>query len=418
MANNQKSTGEDPVKTFYSLMYFKFDGLIKEFLDENPQCRIDEELGDDDFILNFNEYFNKYFKKFVENGSFAEDNGVPYLEFYTVKEEIFVFIKEDIKKAKDNFNKRPFERTKNLAKKMGYDCFKYKKDKNKKNKTCIGFCIPYSDFERKIQICASEKLDLRFNKYKKNMEELEKANDDLKKEITHKKKDIRNIKEKISFKENHITVLEDKIQDYKNQYEEVSEENSRLQKFLSRLTEESNRKIEEKNNKINELALKNKKQESKFKNFKKNDSVEAYNIWRMGRTIEKNYKSIYQNFESINHLIDILGKNLMNCEDGFEDNDLDLEFLDNQKALLIESLKSLERTYKQYNRILMLLEKNGIKIEEYDDIKDEDKLNVTTLDVIESSEVQEIMVETIKPSIYYDDERIFEGEIILTKPKE
>ena len=92
MVNDQKSGTENLVQTFYQLIYDKFNSLIKEYIEENPQCYMDED--------NFLSYFNKYFKVFLENDYFVEKDGDdPYLEFHTEKEENFVFVNTKIKKV-------------------------------------------------------------------------------------------------------------------------------------------------------------------------------------------------------------------------------------------------------------------------------------------------------------------------------
>ena len=297
---------------------------------------------------------------------------------------------------------------------MGYVFKKYPSKNEKNNKTTYkdGFRIPYSDFERQIKIYAFEQLSHRVKKLEKGEENLKKENEDMKKDIGHKKRRIAEINDKIFRDEKYINVLECEIKDSKAQYEKLKEKNSKLNASIKKTLPV----IEDLKKNNNALVFRYKKESSEFEKFKKNYAIVIYNIWRMGRNIEKDNKFNKQNSDSMNILIEFVGKNL-EYNDGFEDKEVDLEFLENQKLLINESLKSLERTFKQYNRVRILLEKSGIKIEEYDDIKNMDKLNVTILDVIESSEIQEIMVETVKPSIYYAEKRIFEGEVIITKPK-
>ena len=411
MTNNQKSETEDFVQTFYSLIYEKFNKIINESIDKTLQLDNKEDLEDKNFISSF----DKYFKNFVENGFFKEEKGNPYLEFHTEKEENFVFINKYIKNVKDKAGHSPFKTCQILAKEMGYDYKKYASQNENENK--MGFRIPYYSFERQIKIYAFEHLtDGYLNKRK---EALEKENEELKKKLDIKKRDIAAKMDKIYKNEKYIKALEYEIKDSKAQNEKLSKENSEFNSsdiIQKTHLSEANKKLEENNKLINTLVYKFRKQSSEFEKFKKNYAVVIYNIWRMGRNIEKDNKFNKQNSESINILIELVGKNL-EYNDGFEDKEVDLEFLENQKLLINESLKSLERTYKQYDRVRILLEKSGIKIEEYDDIKNIDKLNVTILDVIESSEVQEIIVETVKPSIYYAEKRIFEGEVIVTKPK-
>lgn len=379
MVNNQKSETEDFVQIFYSLMYRKFNSLLKESIDKDSRPSINDELGEDDFISNF---IKNNLKNFIQNGSFAEEKKDPYLEFHKDKEEEFVFITTDIKYVKDHFNNSPFEKCEDLAEEMGY-VYKSYSSTNNNYKTRAGFRIPYSDFEGEIIFYAfKEQFNQRINDeifpYKKRIKDLEENNKRRKGKNTEYESYIRQQKESLIG---------------------------------------ANKKIEEKNKEYNKLRYSCRNKISEFKKFRANYGIVIYNIWRMGRTIEKNYKSNKQIFENMNTLIKFFGKNLKNIDDRFEDKGAYLEFLEDQKLLMNESLKSLEKSNKQYNRVSILIEKSGIKIEEYDDIKNIDKLNVTILDVIESPDIQEIIVETVKPSIYYAEKRIFEGEVILTKPK-
>ena len=342
-----------------------------------------------------------------------------------------MIININIENVKGSFNKVVFSNCKKLAKEMGYE---YKEDASKKNKVnneikdsndkkkdYAEFRIPYSDFEREIFVCAFEKLNSRANKLEKEKDSFKKEKEGLEKEVLSKKNEIKDLKDDKQKYEKNINDLKLEIKDSKDNNERLIEEISKFksENLTNKISlDDANKKLAENKKLINRLVYKIKRDESGYEKLKKIFGVVIYNIWRLSRTIERDYEFNKQNLESINNLIDIFGKNLENFGDGFEDNEVDLEFLVNQKLLINESLKSLEKSHRQYNRISILLENSGIRIEEYDDIKDEDKLNVYKLDVSESSEVQEIIVETVKPSIYYDDKRIFEGEVIITKPKE
>ena len=67
MEFNQKLETGDSVQEFYSLVYGKFNIIIKEYVDQSPQYNINEDLVGDDFIS----VFDKYFKYFIENGFFC-----------------------------------------------------------------------------------------------------------------------------------------------------------------------------------------------------------------------------------------------------------------------------------------------------------------------------------------------------------
>ena len=478
MANDQKSEGnngkevceidsklegaidsKDYIQSFYLLILRDLTDLEKndKFFKDNPQLHSTKKYSEDDDVIS---YFDKYFKDLAKNGYFD------YLEYYP-KRPGDLFVNNDIKKALEKFNYSLSIPCKDLAEKMGYNYDlhtlpkeeelddeeiqdnkkeelddeeiqdnkgeKIKKEtKNRKNKPKkrkpkkLGFFIPFSDFKRKIKIYSiirffkddvdfsKGNLDFRVNSHiflqeneeqfsklqnekcrleevlnsedieeelKKSLSEnnnlkrknrkLTEQNDDLngrninlELQISKKNDDLNRSKRSIKRLEEENKGLREEIKKCQKQYEESELKNQNLNAKYAIILKRVEQKLKEKNSSVDYLTRRIKKQNSEFKKFKANYGVVIYNIWRMGRTLEK-------------------------------------------------------KSYKQYERVLILLEKSGIKIEEYDDIKDENKLSsdVTILDAIESSEVQETIVETIKPSIYYGEERIFEGEVIITKPK-
>ena len=431
MANDQKSEGnngkevceidsklegaidsKDYIQSFYLLILRDLTDLEKndKFFKDNPQLHSTKKYSEDDDVIS---YFDKYFKDLVKNDYFD------YLEYYP-KSPGDLFVNTDIKKALKKFNYSFPISCKDLAEKMGYTYGRHTIPKK------FGFFIPFSDFKRKIKIysiikffkydadlskgnpafrvnsqiflqeneeqfskiqnekCKLEEvlksediaeelkkllpenntLNRKNRKLTEQNDDLNARNKNLELQISKKNDDLNRSKSSIKRLEEENKGLRDEIKKCQKQYDESELKNQNLNAKYAIILKRVEQKLKEKNSSIDNLTLRIKKQNSEFKKFKADYSVVIYNIWRMGRTLEK-------------------------------------------------------KSYKQYERVLILLEKSGIKIEEYDDIKDENKLSsdVTILDAIESSEVQETIVETIKPSIFYGEERIFEGEVIITKPK-
>ena len=242
----------------------------------------------------------------------------------------------------------------------------FSKLQNEKNE--IEKVLNSEDMEKKLSDIVEENISLKRKNSKLTEQNslLKRNNLDLEIQISKRRDDLNRSKRSIGHLEEENKILGEKIKECQTLSEDFRLKNSELTAKYMSLQTRAEQKFKEKNDAILKLTYINRKKKTEFEKFLGDYGVVIYNIWRMGRTLEKDNKS-----------------------------------------------------YKQYQRVLILLNKMGLRIEEYDDMKDEYKLSsdVTILDVIESSEVQEIMVETVKPSIYYGEKPILEGEVILTKPQ-
>ena len=142
--------------------------------------------------------------------------------------------------------------------------------KTKKNDKAIsksGFHIPYSDFEKEINICALKELNRKANKLDKEKEVLEKDKEVLEKEIFLKKIEIKKLKYDKQENEENIRGLEGKIKDSKVKNDSLIKEISKFKSdnLIYKITvDEANKKLAEDKKLINALILKIKKDSNKM----------------------------------------------------------------------------------------------------------------------------------------------------------
>jgi predicted GIY-YIG superfamily endonuclease len=112
------------------------------------------------------------------------------------------------------------------------------------------------------------------------------------------------------------------------------------------------------------------------------------------------------------------GKNEKRIVNMVNDND---DFDDMEREYIVKNVKNSSKSLKfigrQSKAVLDLLTKNGFVIKDHTNSKYRDGMAVKVL-VFETDEKLEesIITETIKPSIYYNDELISNGEVVVATP--
>lgn len=82
-----------------------------------------------------------------------------------------------------------------------------------------------------------------------------------------------------------------------------------------------------------------------------------------------------------------------------------------------QPLEEMSRAYRHLESILLTLEKEGIEIQDHDGAPFESGLSLKVLAFQPTPGFKnEIVLETIKPTVYFNDERILMGEVIVGTP--
>lgn len=125
-------------------------------------------------------------------------------------------------------------------------------------------------------------------------------------------------------------------------------------------------------------------------------------IWRIN-----NKATFYQSNNKIKR-----SESLVKNNDDFED--YESEFIIKS---MNTSLKQIKFMGNQSQSVLNLLKDNGFEIKDHTNSKYYDGMALKVL-VFEEGDVEESTItETIKPSIFYNDELILNGEVVVTTPK-
>ena len=99
------------------------------------------------------------------------------------------------------------------------------------------------------------------------------------------------------------------------------------------------------------------------------------------------------------------------------------DFSEEEREYLLKTIKDLAKPIKfiakQCTSILDTLNKNGFEIKDHTNTKYHDTmaLKVLVFETVEGIE-ESIITETIKPSIYYNNKLILNGEVIVSNPPE
>lgn len=81
-------------------------------------------------------------------------------------------------------------------------------------------------------------------------------------------------------------------------------------------------------------------------------------------------------------------------------------------------LGEMSRAFRHLESILDTLEKEGIEIKDHDNMPFDSGLSLKVLTFQPTPGLKkEMIIETIKPSVYYKDERIVMGEVIVGSPE-
>lgn len=125
-------------------------------------------------------------------------------------------------------------------------------------------------------------------------------------------------------------------------------------------------------------------------------------IWRVNN--KANYYKSNNNMKRIEKMV--------KANDDFDEDELNY-ILKNIK----DSLKPVKYVEKQSKALLKVFKENGFEIKDHTNSKYYDGMALNVLVFETDDEIEEsIITETIKPSIFYKDELILNGEVVVTTP--
>ena len=165
----------------------------------------------------------------------------------------------------------------------------------------------------------------------------------------------------------------------------------------------------------------------------------VFNIWRMGKDARLNYEDNKKRLYNINKILDehislilqvdrnfskinrqygrVLQKNgiVLRFADSFDKDDY-IQNINYHKKSLEKTLTPLKNLSKKYDRILKILRKNGFQIVEFDGKRFNDGMSIKVLGYDSRPGVEEdIIIETVKPTIFFNDKEYLKGEVIVSK---
>lgn len=181
------------------------------------------------------------------------------------------------------------------------------------------------------------------------------------------------------------------------------------------------------------------KQDDEKKKLIKGYVDTVFNIWRMGKDAKLNYEDTKKRLDTINIILDQHVSFIQQVDMQFTKinrkhgrvlkmNGISLKFADsfdaetyirdvnNQKKSLDKTLTPLKNLSKKYDRTLKILQKNGFQIMEFDGKKFKDGMDIKVLGYDSRLDIEEdIIVETVKPTIFFNDKKYLKGEVIVSK---
>ncbi len=165
----------------------------------------------------------------------------------------------------------------------------------------------------------------------------------------------------------------------------------------------------------------------------------VFNVWRMGKDAKLNYEETKIKLDNINQILDehisfinqvertfnkynmkygrVLRKNriVLRFSDSF-DKEGYIRNVKNQQKSLEKTLVPLKNLSKKYDRTLKIMQKNGFQIVEFDGKKFNDGMSIKVLGYDSKPGVEEdIIIETVKPTIFFNDKEYLKGEVIVSK---
>ena len=158
----------------------------------------------------------------------------------------------------------------------------------------------------------------------------------------------------------------------------------------------------------------------------------VFNIWRMGKDAKLNYEDNKKKLLYIDVILQDHMDLLVNIEKLFFnvnkkyhiglkfDDTFDLEeylqVVEYHRKTLEKTLIPLKNLSKKYNRTLKILQKYGFQIIEFDGKKFNDGMSIRVLGYDSKPGVEEdIIIETVKPTIFFNDKEYLKGEVIVSK---
>lgn len=125
-------------------------------------------------------------------------------------------------------------------------------------------------------------------------------------------------------------------------------------------------------------------------------------IWRVNN--KANYYKSNNNMKRIEKMVK-------------ENDDFDEDELNYILKNIKDSLKPVKYVEKQSKALLKVFKENGFEIKDHTNSKYYDGMALNVLVFETDDEIEEsIITETIKPSIFYKDELILNGEVVVTTP--
>lgn len=165
----------------------------------------------------------------------------------------------------------------------------------------------------------------------------------------------------------------------------------------------------------------------------------VFNIWRMGKDANLNYEETKKRLDDIDQILNehisfilqvdrvftnvnrrygrVLKKNgiVLRFADSF-DFEQYIQKVQFQQKTLEKTLIPLKNLSKKYDRTLRILKKNGFQIVEFDGKKFNDGMSIKVLGYDSRSDIEEdIIIETVKPTIFFNGKEYLKGEVIVSK---
>lgn len=165
----------------------------------------------------------------------------------------------------------------------------------------------------------------------------------------------------------------------------------------------------------------------------------VFNIWRMGKDANLNYEETKKRLDDINRILNDHISFILEVDRAFtkinrmhgrvlKRNGIVLRFSDSfdleghirkvqfQQKTLEKNLIPLKNLSKKYDRTLRILKKNGFQIVEFDGKKFNEGMSIKVLGYDSRSDIEEdIIIETVKPTIFFNDKEYLKGEVIVSK---
>lgn len=165
----------------------------------------------------------------------------------------------------------------------------------------------------------------------------------------------------------------------------------------------------------------------------------VFNIWRMGKDANLNYEETKKRLDDINEILNEHISLILQVDREFtkvnrmhgrvlKRNGIVLRFSDSfdlegyirkvqfQQKTLEKTLIPLKNLSKKYDRTLRILKKNGFQIVEFDGKKFNDGMSIKVLGYDSRSDIEEdIIIETVKPTIFFNGKEYLKGEVIVSK---